>query len=1364
MAKYTIIISFLSKADNMDYIVESGNLWNNTIIDNYDTVSILNGGTANNTTVDDGRLNVCSGGTANSIIVNYGGNMFVSSGGTANDTTVNDHGTLIVSQGGTATNIVENGGYVGVDDNAYVTFVPNTFSGLVLEWETIATVHSGTTANSTTVKTYGLLNICGGTANDTTVSFYGSMSVSSGGMANSTTVNSCGELLIEDGGIADSTTVNSCGSMYVSSGGTATNIVWTPCEGHVFIDTGASATFVSAYSGVYYGSDNLLLSNTVMMNSVTLDSSQEMNVMSGGTADSTVVNNGGSMHVSSGGTAANTTVSGGDMYVTSGGTATNIVWTPCEGHIYIFDGAFTTFASTYSGVYCGSNNHLLHNSVVMEAATLGRSQEMIVMSGGTANDTIVNQWASMFVSSGGTANSTTIRDGWLYVSNGGTVNSTTVYGGDPGGTMYVFSGGIAEKTVISGGIMNVCGGATANNIDLDGGIINVTGGTVIDITDSVGVINICDGGFIGDILLKGGQYSRYVNGEKVTNWWMPVINVSNGGMAAGIKGWDGKIKVSSGGVVSGVEIGATYYDVTHTSGSGYYSITDTGDNVTTSWVDNPGIHLSSGAKLTGQMTFSSGAKVYAESGSILDFDLTQTTAGGSALVSDLSAIEGIPTYTLTVGGTQENGTYRLADGLVAGTVFDQTITVRNTTGDQLGVLTAGQSLVLGDSEYLLSVADGGLSLTVTQVVAPDKPIISVDLTTPTTGTVTVTAEFSGNSVSRQYSLDGETWKDYTGGILFTENGIVSFRSINIMGTFSEVATYEVTNIDRTPPEKPVPGADVTAPTNADVFVTAAFSRDSVVREYSLDGENWCPYPGGIMFTSNRKAYFRAFDAAGNVSEVAEYQVTNIDRTAPESPVISVDAADPSGQSVSVSAAFSGDSAVCEYSFDGKDWLAYTDPILCVGNETVLFRGTDAAGNVSEVVCYAAELNDTVAPTDPTGLDAIVSGRKVALVWNAATDISSGVKEYVVNCSSNGREFTVRTNNTNYVLTGADFGSYTWSVQALDCAGNESAVVAGKAFTVTTAQEPVPEQEEGFVAKGDIDGNGTSDVMFQWTGGNDQIGFWMNGHTQWQSQGRTHSPDWTVLGTHDMNADGKADIVMLGQASINDMRGTYIGYYSEGVDTDANWHTIGFLLDQGPTSSVKWINAVGNLTGNANANSIVWYSQDLYALGTWIDGKEQWESLSGSFGGPEWTLVGCGDFDGDGRDSVVMSYNNGQFFYTAGIGEDPGSLGGSDWSNGWEARAIGDFAGDGKDDIVLFHKEFGVMVMLVDGNADNYEVMGQLAANDWFVVGAGDYNGDQKDDLLVRQHSSGMLGYYISGDITQWNTIGYGVDLNWTVIA
>ena len=299
------------------------------------------------------------------------------------------------------------------------------------------------------------------------------------------------------------------------------------------------------------------------------------------------------------------------------------------------------------------------------------------------------------------------------------------------------------------------------------------------------------------------------------------------------------------------------------------------------------------------------------------------------------------------------------------------------------------------------------------------------------------------------------------------------------------------------------------------------------------------------------------------------------------------------------------------------------------------------------------------------------------------------------------------------------------------------------------------------ARGDRDGNGVSDVLFVWTGNNYVHGYWMNGTSEWWSANAVSvSPDWENLGSYDMSGDGKADAVMFGNVELNGSRGAYIGYYQNGDDA-AGWVNIGYLNN---AQNITWENKVGNLTGNASgANSIVWYAPKLYALGVWTDGTDSWTTLSSSFGGDAWKLVGCGDFTGSGKDSVLMTYNNGQLFYAVGINGSSKSLGSANWS-GWEIRAIADFAGDGKDDIVLFHEKYGTMAMLLDGNADNYTSIGQLNPADWFVAGAGDYNGDGKDDLLVRQNSTGMLGYYVSGDTSQWIELGRGVDMKWTVIA
>ena len=111
-------------------------------------------------------------------------------------------------------------------------------------------------------------------------------------------------------------------------------------------------------------------------------------------------------------------------------------------------------------------------------------------------------------------------------------------------------------------------------------------------------------------------------------------------------------------------------------------------------------------------------------------------------------------------------------------------------------------------------------------------------------------------------------------------------------------------------------------------------------------------------------------------------------------------------------------------------------------------------------------------------------------------------------------------------------------------------------------------------------------MFQYTGGEGQIGFWLDGTNTWQSTNATHPTDaWTVLGAYDMDANGKADSVLVGDVEVAGVKGMFIGYYADANDLadGSTWVNISYL---GTDGTITWKNKVGNLTGNANMNSIV----------------------------------------------------------------------------------------------------------------------------------------------------------------------------------
>jgi autotransporter passenger strand-loop-strand repeat protein len=696
--------------------ISSGGTANNTL--NRGSMVVFSGGIANSTTINDGSMRVSSGGIAFKTMVkghDHSPEVHVLSSGTAENVLVYENGDLHIASGGKLTGrIICLGntetlecGMVALDDGAIVDFdlthsLPGAaarinnlscFGGVTSRWprDLVYTL----TVNADQIE--GIYRLA-----DQADVFHQTITV----------VNKAGEEL---GTISlDETTIisnvsytldlsdqvlslkigeNNTPSPYTSDGlilSNYANVVNNEiyhdtliiAGGRLEISSGGTANVIMIGSG---GKTEVNTSGNA--NNTEISSNGHMDVFSGGSVSNTEVHSGGRFTISSGGTANRTIINSGVSFVVGNGVkAFEIVEN--GGYVDVKAGADVTFASnSYSNLFLYRASATVHSGTTAVSTFVSKDARFHIFSGGMADSTLILQ-GSMFVYSDGMADNTEIYDrSRLIVSSGGIAKNTIVNSNAD----FVIDGIANDTTVNSGGGMGVVG--VANNIAV-----------------SCGEVDIYSGGMANNTIILGDSKC------------MAVVEVSHSGIANNTSvNQYGSMLVSSGGtanfttVNSGGEITIKLQgiaNVTTIGSGGGVSVVESGGIVNSANVCSGGsLSVYANAKLTGQMTFAEGAVVSARQRAILDFDISGLTPEAGARVNNLALIQGTPTYTLTVGGDLKQGiyTYLLAGGAED---FASTITVVDQAGDKLGVLTVGETVRIGYDDYTLNLTDGTLSVTV----------------------------------------------------------------------------------------------------------------------------------------------------------------------------------------------------------------------------------------------------------------------------------------------------------------------------------------------------------------------------------------------------------------------------------------------------------------------------------------------------------------------------------------------------------------------------------------------------------------------------------------------------------------------------
>jgi FG-GAP-like repeat len=155
--------------------------------------------------------------------------------------------------------------------------------------------------------------------------------------------------------------------------------------------------------------------------------------------------------------------------------------------------------------------------------------------------------------------------------------------------------------------------------------------------------------------------------------------------------------------------------------------------------------------------------------------------------------------------------------------------------------------------------------------------------------------------------------------------------------------------------------------------------------------------------------------------------------------------------------------------------------------------------------------------------------------------------------------------------------------------------------------------------------------------------------------------------------------------------------------------------------------------------------------------------------PQWTIIGTGDFNGDGyadllwRDNTgivaIWEMNGTQILNpTSAVVVNAGS---------WSVVGVGDFNGDTRSDILLTDGNSNYAIWEMNGtqivNAANAYLAKVIG---WSVVGVGDFNGDGRSDILWTDGSGNYAIWEMNGTQILNPTSAYftQVTTNWKVVG
>ncbi|MBL8515566.1 MAG: VCBS repeat-containing protein, partial [Betaproteobacteria bacterium] len=282
------------------------------------------------------------------------------------------------------------------------------------------------------------------------------------------------------------------------------------------------------------------------------------------------------------------------------------------------------------------------------------------------------------------------------------------------------------------------------------------------------------------------------------------------------------------------------------------------------------------------------------------------------------------------------------------------------------------------------------------------------------------------------------------------------------------------------------------------------------------------------------------------------------------------------------------------------------------------------------------------------------------------------------------------------------------------------------------------------------------------------GYNVNGLTV-TSEGSGHvsyDPLWKLAGTGDMDGDGVSDLLWhhsgTGQVKLSRLAGD--------GSVRATQETVFYT-----EANLNW-KIVGTADLNADGKAdIVWRNEQSGHVFVMLMNGAQIIGGSTAYHEPNlaWKIVALGDFDGDRKADIL--YRNDQtgqnyILMMDGLLAKPTPTSGfirTIADQQWKVAAIGDFDGDQKADILWRHAATGEnYIYFMNGlNIKSTEGSTRIVVDtgNWQVKAVGDFDGDTKSDLVWHHGSTGQTYVYFMDGKTIKSTEGtlrYVSDTNW----